>query len=415
MPGNLEGIHMELTEIKLEDIRPNPNNPRRDWGDIDALRRSIADIGLLNPLVVVRDGNVYRLVAGERRFRAIKEIPHAVFCQCLVADDMDEANEMVALMGDNAYRKDFSDDEAARGVQQMLVLGIGEEKVSGASGHDREEIADFKKALGIIWKKHPGRTLSFSESFMLADFDGDEEAIDELLDADIMHLAYDRLRRERDRRERVKRSTAEIEESGATIIPYEDYRQMDYTQKIIYVDGERIGKDGCGCDGFSASLTNWGDAEYFCTKPENHRSDPDSDPEVQERRAREQRWGEEQNARADFIISKMLGTDGGVVLTWWMQEAVSALLGGAFDTLTEGADEIPERTFFRICVAWAWSKSEASLYTIYGSDSEWNDSAKERFAAMLLGLHKVGYELSEEEEEALLHCRKVLESRKEKK
>ena len=407
---------MELTEVRLDQIRPNPNNPRRDWGDLESLAYSIADIGLLSPLVVVRDGNVYRLVAGERRYKAMTEHTDIQTASCLVCPSMDEANEMVAIMGDNAHRKDFDEDEAARGVQQMLILGVGEDEAASASGRDRKAVADFKKALGYVrnvcvdWEQVAERQLSFEEASMLAEFDEDAETdiVDRLLDAEDMESEYWRVKAEQRALERAREAAAEIEESGATEIPADEFEEMDHSAYTLWAGGRRIGPGGCGCDGFSAVIMPWG-VDWFCTKPENH---PE---EVSEERRREseeaEAWAEDKERRRTFVVGKMLNQTGGADLTWWMQEAVSGLLGRHFDQLVEGVEEPPSRTFAHVCAAYSWSASDCSRYAVMKSDTEWNDADKERFASMLEHLRKLGYELSEGETAALEHCREVLSSR----
>lgn len=409
---------MELKDIRLDQIRPNPHNPRGDWGDIQGLADSIGYIGLLSPLVVVRDGNVYRLVAGERRYKAMKEILGMPLCSCLVCDELDEANEMIAIMGDNAHRKDFDEEEAARGVQQMLILGVDENDVASASGRDRRAVADFKRALGYVrnaWTEDMGdRQLSFEEARMLAEFDEDTETdiIDRLLDAEDMEDAYEDIMFERAALDRARKASAQIEEAGATEIPYSEYMQMDRSSKAFWADGKRIGPGGCGCDGFSATVTHWG-VEWFCTKPENH---PDEVSEDQRRENEErERWYELAEARRAFIVSKMNNMNGGADLTWWMQEAISGLLGKAFDKLVESEEEPPSRTFFHVCVAYVWDRSEGNRYAIMEGNSEWCDGEKERFASMLENLQKIGYTLQDEEQAALERCREILDSRKEKK
>lgn len=69
-------MQFEKKSVRLGDIRPSSQNPREDFGDIGALARSIEATGgePLNPPVVVADGNVYRIVDGERRYRALSSI-----------------------------------------------------------------------------------------------------------------------------------------------------------------------------------------------------------------------------------------------------------------------------------------------------------------------------------------------------
>lgn len=91
-------MQFEKRAVRLGDIRPSGQNPREDFGDIGALARSIEATGgePLNPPVVVADGNVYRIVDGERRYRALSSLyGEDREVSALVADTMDEANELV--------------------------------------------------------------------------------------------------------------------------------------------------------------------------------------------------------------------------------------------------------------------------------------------------------------------------------
>ena len=62
------------TEIALSEIDPNPDQPRRDFDReaLEALAESIRQAGVLQPLLVVSCGARYRIVAGERRYRAAR-------------------------------------------------------------------------------------------------------------------------------------------------------------------------------------------------------------------------------------------------------------------------------------------------------------------------------------------------------
>lgn len=124
-------MQFEKKSVRLGDIRPSEQNPREDFGDIGALARSIEATGgePLNPPVVVADGNVYRIVDGERRYRALSSIyGEDREVSALVADTMDEANELVAMLATDDKRQ-LTEAERARGVQQMIVLGIDEQRI----------------------------------------------------------------------------------------------------------------------------------------------------------------------------------------------------------------------------------------------------------------------------------------------
>lgn len=145
-------MQFEKKTVRLGDIRPSEQNPREDFGDIGALARSIEATGgePLNPPVVVADGNVYRIVDGERRYRALSSIyGEDREVSALVADTMDEANELVAMLATDDKRQ-LTEVERARGVQQMLVLGVDEQRIERASRATAGQIRAARKLRGRI-------------------------------------------------------------------------------------------------------------------------------------------------------------------------------------------------------------------------------------------------------------------------
>ena len=145
-------MQFEKRSVRLGDIRPSGQNPREDFGDIGALARSIEATGgePLNPPVVVADGNVFRIVDGERRYRALSSIyGEDREVSALVADTMDEANELVAMLATDDKRQ-LTEAERARGVQQMLVLGVDEQRIERASRATAGQIRAARKLRGRI-------------------------------------------------------------------------------------------------------------------------------------------------------------------------------------------------------------------------------------------------------------------------
>lgn len=145
-------MQFEKKSVRLGDIRPSGQNPREDFGDIGALARSIEATGgePLNPPVVVADGNVYRIVDGERRYRAMSSIyGEDREVSALVAESMDEANELVAMLATDDKRQ-LTEAERARGVQQMLVLGIDEQRIERASRATAGQIRAARRLRGRI-------------------------------------------------------------------------------------------------------------------------------------------------------------------------------------------------------------------------------------------------------------------------
>lgn len=173
-------MQFEKRAVRLGDIRPSEQNPREDFGDIGALARSIEATGgePLNPPVVVADGNVYRIVDGERRYRALSSIyGEDREVSALVAESMDEANELVAMLATDDKRQ-LAEAERARGVQQMLVLGIDEQRIERASRATAGQIRAARKLRGSI----EGRQVTLDQLEAASAFD-DEKDVEAVLAA----------------------------------------------------------------------------------------------------------------------------------------------------------------------------------------------------------------------------------------
>lgn len=118
---------MQLEVVNIEDVYPDENNPRQKFDGIDELAESFE----LNkerpgepftPPILVRDGGIYRIVDGERRYKALKKRRKTSFT-ANVCEDMDEANTLMAMLAtDN--KQPLSELEKSRGVQQMLLFGV---------------------------------------------------------------------------------------------------------------------------------------------------------------------------------------------------------------------------------------------------------------------------------------------------
>lgn len=200
-------MQFEKKSVRLGDIRPSGQNPREDFGDIGALARSIEATGgePLNPPVVVADGNVYRIVDGERRYRALSSIyGEDREVSALVADTMDEANELVAMLATDDKRQ-LTEAERARGVQQMLVLGIDEQRIERASRATAGQIRAARKLRGSI----EGRQVTLEQLEAASAFDDEKDVEAVLAAGDGWAGKADSIRR------RVEREEAKAEDYDA--------------------------------------------------------------------------------------------------------------------------------------------------------------------------------------------------------
>ena len=200
-------MQFEKKSVRLGDIRPSGQNPREDFGDIGALARSIEATGgePLNPPVVVADGNVYRIVDGERRYRALSSIyGEDREVSALVAESMDEANELVAMLATDDKRQ-LTEAERARGVQQMLVLGVDEQRIERASRATARQIRAARRLRGSI----EGRQVTLEQLEAASAFDDEKDVEAVLAAGDGWAGKADSIRR------RVEREEAKAEDYDA--------------------------------------------------------------------------------------------------------------------------------------------------------------------------------------------------------
>lgn len=119
-----------MKTLKLNQIYPNPDQPRKhfDRAKLEELAQSIKESGLLEPIVVVKRGDRYMIVAGERRWRAcgiakIEKVPVRI----LEADDQKVAE--LSLL-ENLQREDLSIIEEAWAYQGLINMGMSQEEIA---------------------------------------------------------------------------------------------------------------------------------------------------------------------------------------------------------------------------------------------------------------------------------------------
>lgn len=257
--------------VSLADIRPSKENPRSDFGDIAALADSIRATGNepVNPPVVVRDGNVYRIVDGERRYRALKEVwrldgYHEV--TVLVAGDLDAANELVAMVAtDDKLR--LSDAERARGVQQMLILGVDEERVSRASRASAKQVRAAKRLAGRVqegWQV----TLDQLAAADALDSEEDREAV--LSAGESWRWKEQSIRARMDREQKAARKLEWLVDAGIPVQAGGDAPEgMEHVANVFsYESLPRVKEAAKGLDGSCLAIMRDGDIQFLA--PEGH-------------------------------------------------------------------------------------------------------------------------------------------------
>lgn len=139
------------TEISIEDIFPNPNQPRKafDEGALTDLANSIKEHGVIMPLVVNRnpDGR-YMIIAGERRYRAAKQA--GLETVPVIIKDYDEKQIQEISLIENLQREDLNPIEAAYGMKRLMEgFGMTQENLAERLGKSRPAIANTLRLLTL--------------------------------------------------------------------------------------------------------------------------------------------------------------------------------------------------------------------------------------------------------------------------
>ena len=138
------------TEISLSDIDPNPDQPRRVFEKeaLETLAESIRQSGLLQPLLVTPEGSRYRIVAGERRFRAAR-MAGLDTVPCIVREMSDQERREAALI-ENLQREDLNPIEEAAGIRDLMEsCGYTQELVAKRVGRSRPAVANLLRLLAL--------------------------------------------------------------------------------------------------------------------------------------------------------------------------------------------------------------------------------------------------------------------------
>jgi ParB family chromosome partitioning protein len=103
--------------VPIEMLDPNPNQPRQVMGDLSELMASVAEKGIIEPLIVRQRGGRYQIIAGERRYHAavqvgLREVP-------VVIREVGDVEVMELALVENLQRKDLTPFEESEALHQL--------------------------------------------------------------------------------------------------------------------------------------------------------------------------------------------------------------------------------------------------------------------------------------------------------
>ncbi|MGI6450813.1 MAG: ParB/RepB/Spo0J family partition protein [Desulfitobacteriia bacterium] len=140
----------QIKEIMLEDIIPNPDQPRHDFDEqkLEELAQSIKEHGLLQPILVKPEGNRYHIIAGERRYRAAK-LAGLDRISCLVRECTELEMTEKALI-ENIQRDDLSPVEEGLAYARLMdEYGLTQEQIAKKVSKGRPTIANLLRIIQL--------------------------------------------------------------------------------------------------------------------------------------------------------------------------------------------------------------------------------------------------------------------------
>jgi ParB family chromosome partitioning protein len=136
--------------LPVERIKVNPHQPRKDFDEdeLHALKDSLRTHGLLQPVLVRPQGDGFELIAGERRFRAAKEVGWAEIPVHVV--DLNDQKVFEAALVENLQRSDLNPIEKALGFHDYLErYQVTQDELAKVVGLDRSTVANLIRLLEL--------------------------------------------------------------------------------------------------------------------------------------------------------------------------------------------------------------------------------------------------------------------------
>jgi len=137
-------------EVEIEKIRPNPHQPRTqfDEASINELAASIKETGIIQPLLVVPEEDHYKLIVGERRWRAAQRAGLRVVP--VIIRNMTEDKQLEVSLIENIHREDLNPLEIAEAFERLVnQLGLTQQEVADRVGKDRASVANYIRLLKL--------------------------------------------------------------------------------------------------------------------------------------------------------------------------------------------------------------------------------------------------------------------------
>jgi ParB family chromosome partitioning protein len=139
-----------FAEVDVEDVRPNPLQPRVKFDDqtIEELAQSIKETGIVQPVIVVPEEDHYKIIVGERRWRAaqkagLRKIP-------VLIRNIPKDKQLEVSLIENIHREELNALEIARAYQRLIdELGYAQTELADKVGKDRSSVTNYLRLLKL--------------------------------------------------------------------------------------------------------------------------------------------------------------------------------------------------------------------------------------------------------------------------
>lgn len=141
----------ELRALPLDQIAPNPYQPRKEFDNdkLAELAESFKTRGMLQPILVKKEGAGYQLVAGERRFRAAR-MAGLTTAPALVLENIDATEMLQLALIENLQRENLNPIETAQAYQSLIdQCGLTQAQLSERVGKNRASVANTLRLLSL--------------------------------------------------------------------------------------------------------------------------------------------------------------------------------------------------------------------------------------------------------------------------
>jgi len=139
-----------VIELRINEIEPNVNQPRKNFDDekLQKLSESIKQHGIVQPIIVKKENDTYRIVAGERRWRAARIA--GLFTVPVLIKDMSNKQVMEIALIENLQREDLNPIEEAEAFDRLMKeYNLTQEDISKTVGRSRPAIANSIRLLAL--------------------------------------------------------------------------------------------------------------------------------------------------------------------------------------------------------------------------------------------------------------------------